>query len=820
MLSSLVSILGEGQRVTLAYEGGGRHPLSWQIIGEASSLESPSEAGERLRNVHNALLTTLESRKADYRFKPLSDKTVRDGLSQCRWVGHIHPLGTYVKNSKSRLGFSQSANSVQEKDAGVYLPHYTRKHARAFSSIIDLLVSSSAPLRIEITLEACHLSPAQEQAVKSALELIQDSGPGSNFPAHLTDTTNVWLKALGGCRITCAVRSSSAVSEPFMRMLGGELYHGAVDVQCYRESKKLAPRESAASSVADPILDLRNCIPSVLPLPALFPQAEVLARHGMRKFYNREKVDLPKRGLVAGHILEGRVEQQVRLCPTQRGRHTYVLGATGVGKSTLLYSLVMQDILNGEGVCLVDPHGDLYRQVKDSIPANRVKDVVLIDPSDRMHAVGLNLLDCDGPHREMQTNFVINEVLAILDKLYDMKTCGGPIFEQYFRSALQLVMTDPANVGTLVDMSAVFEHKMYRDAMVKRCEPSLLADFWKMADNAAGEAKLANVAPYIVSKLNLFVHNAMLRPIIGQTKSSVDFRQIMDKRRILLVNLSRGALGELDMRLLGMIVLTKLICAAMSRLNVAPSRRKPFMVYVDEFQHFTTDATASLLSESRKYGLNLILANQNLSQLSAGKGQENLVHSVLGNVGSMVLFRLGAPDAEKLAVYTRPNFLAEDLQTLPNFHAAARLLTTEGPTVPFVFQTYPAPRRRVDPTVKKRLEKGRRLYSTETRKVEEEICKRRETIRATKAADDKKVDKLVTAIFAPPKGKDKDAASAVPKTDAVPAASPAPKTDPVPVPKTDNGPAASKTDAVPAKPDVEKKPKTDKKSLMNRISKI
>jgi hypothetical protein len=223
----------------------------------------------------------------------------------------------------------------------------------------------------------------------------------------------------------------------------------------------------------------------------------------------------------------------------------------------------------------------------------------------------------------------------------------------------------------------------------------------------------------------------------------------MDNRRILLVNLSRGALGELDMRLLGMVLLTKLIAAAMSRLNVATNRRKPFMVYVDEFQNFTTDATASLLSESRKFGLCLTLANQNLSQLSAGKGQEKLVDSVLGNVGSIALFRLGAPDAEKLAVYTRPNFGPADLQSLPNFHAAARLLTPTGPTDPFVFETYPATRQRPDPVVRKRILKARCLYSTSIKEVEEDIRKRREEIRAVGTGGDAKkaVEAVVNALL-------------------------------------------------------------------------
>jgi len=312
------------------------------------------------------------------------------------------------------------------------------------------------------------------------------------------------------------------------------------------------------------------------------------------------------------------------------------------------------------------------------------------------------------------------------------------MFEQYFRGALQLIMSEDTTPRTLVDTSAVFEHKEFRDALIRKCGDALLTDFWKMAESAGGETKLSNLAPYIVCKLNSFVHNAMLRPIIGQSKSTIDFRQIMDRRRILLVNLSRGSLGELDMRLLGMVVLTKLMCAAMGRLDIAASRRMPFYLYVDEFQNFSTDATASLLSESRKFGLCLTLANQNLSQLSMGKGRENLVHSVLGNVGSLALFRLGPQDAEQLATYTRPQFGPEDLQTLPNFHAAARLLTTTGPTTPFVFQTYPASAQNSDSTVLRRILKARYRYCASIKAIEEDIRCRREEIRAMKSGGTEK----------------------------------------------------------------------------------
>jgi hypothetical protein len=726
MMSSLVSVLDPGQKVTFIYEGGGRAPLRWCIVGEASSVESAKQAKERLRNVRHTLMALLESQRTCYRFRPISGDAA-DHISDVngKWIGLIQPQGTHVKCTRGSFGFRATA---AETGTSVCLPHYMHERARAFSSIATLLVSNDLPLRVSISLESCRINRAQQHAIESALKAILDKSLDTEFSAHLENAANVWMKTLAGCRMTCSVLSSRPISESFLKMLAGEIYRGTVHVCSRRADDVSADIDNLGAALPNNVLDLRNCIPSTVAVPLLFPQPETLARHGMRRFFNRERLALPKVGARIGSVRDGHTEQTVRLCCKERNRHLYILGATGTGKSTLLYNLAMQDIQRGEGVCLIDPHGDLYRQVRESIPPHRADDVVLLDPCDRERAVGINLLDCTGPYREMQVNFVINEVFAMMEKLYNLQVVGGPMFESYFRNALQLVMVDPNNTSTLVDMAAVFEHRAYRDAMIKTCGPSLLTDFWKMAENAGGDSKIANLAPYIVSKLNLFVHNAMLRPIIGQTKSTVDFREIMDRRRILLVNLSHGA-GALDMRLLGMIVLTKLMCAAMSRLDVASSRRKPFYVMVDEFQHFTTDATASLLSESRKLGLCLTMCNQNLAQLSAGKGQHNIEHSVLGNAGSMVLFRLGAPDAEKLAIYTRPSFGPADLQTLPNFHAAARLLTPTGPTDPFVFQTYPASRPQVNSAVARRIQKARRLYSTDIKAVEANIRKRREEIR-------------------------------------------------------------------------------------------
>ena len=232
------------------------------------------------------------------------------------------------------------------------------------------------------------------------------------------------------------------------------------------------------------------------------------------------------------------------------------------------------------------------------------------------------------------------------------------------------------------------------------------------------------MAPYVTSKLNLFTANALLSPIIGQVRSTVDFREAMDSGKIVLVNLSKGILGELDVELLGLVLIGKIFSSAMSRVALPVVERKPFYLYVDEFQNFTTDTVAFLLSEGRKFGLFLTLANQNLSQLTASNGKQNLLDAVLGNVGSMLAFRLGAKDAEKMQVYTKPELQAQDLQELPNYHVAARLLVENAPLRAFVFRTEGASHKtETDPT--EVISASRRRYARPKKQVEREITKRR-----------------------------------------------------------------------------------------------
>jgi hypothetical protein len=269
------------------------------------------------------------------------------------------------------------------------------------------------------------------------------------------------------------------------------------------------------------------------------------------------------------------------------------------------------------------------------------------------------------------------------------------MFETYFRNAMLLLMESGLEDVTLTELPLVFEDSDYRKFLKSRCKNPLVVGFWtNQAEKVRGDAALENMAPYIASKINAFTCNALIRPIVGQAKSTIDLRKVLDNQGILLVKLPKGILGELDTQLLGSLLLSKIFATALGRARVKSSKRAPFHLYVDEFQNFTNDTIAHILSEARKYGLYLTLANQNLSQLQANPGSQNILEAVLGNVGNLIAFRIGPRDAEKLWPYTEPEFGSLDLQGLPNYHAVGRLLTAQGPTRPFVFRTLPPTRPR------------------------------------------------------------------------------------------------------------------------------
>ncbi len=394
--------------------------------------------------------------------------------------------------------------------------------------------------------------------------------------------------------------------------------------------------------------------------------------------------NVPDAGLLLGYNIFRGVKKPIRLAITDRQRHMYTVGQTGTGKSTYLENLALQDMLNGDGFAFVDPHGDTAEKLLAMVPKERTEDVIYFCPADMDYPMGLNLFEFNTPD---QKDFLIQEALNMLYKLYDPQHQGimGPRYEHLFRNAALTIMADPAG-GTFVDIPKLFRDPQYVKQKLQYVKDLNVLEFWqKEMPQSQRSNEFGEVVSWFVSKFGAFLSNEMMRNIIGQTKSSFDLRDIMDNHKILLVNLSKGRTGELNSKLLGMVFVMKFQAAAMSRANIPEKDRKDFALYVDEFQNFSTDSFATILSEARKYHLNLIVANQFTTQLT-----DEVRDAVFGNIGTIVAFRVGQDeDAEALAKRMRPAFEASDLLRMPNYNAAVRTLIGGVPTQPFSLATLP-----------------------------------------------------------------------------------------------------------------------------------
>ena len=397
--------------------------------------------------------------------------------------------------------------------------------------------------------------------------------------------------------------------------------------------------------------------------------------------------NMPEEGLLLGENIFRGERSPVRITPDDRRRHLYVVGQTGTGKSNFLESLAIHDIQNGEGVCYIDPHGESIAKILTLIPEYRLDDVVYFNPGETARPLGLNMLEYDPAFPEQKT-FVVNELFSLFQKLYGaVPESMGPMFEQYFRNATMLVIDDPSSGSTLLEVARVLSDKAFRELKLSRCNNIIVKNFWRdVAEKAGGEASLANIVPYITSKFDVFLANEIMRPIIAQERSRFNFRSIMDGQKILLINLSKGRQGELNPSLLGLIVVGKLLMAALSRADMSQEARKDFYLYIDEFQNVTTRSIATILSEARKYRLNLTISHQFIGQL-----EEEIKKAVFGNVGSIAAMRVGTEDAEFLASQFAPVFSAHDLINVDNYQAYVRLLVRGQTSRPFSMHTLPVP---------------------------------------------------------------------------------------------------------------------------------
>ncbi len=388
---------------------------------------------------------------------------------------------------------------------------------------------------------------------------------------------------------------------------------------------------------------------------------------------------IPTSGLYMGKSVFRGVERPVYVSEDDRRRHMYIIGRTGTGKSELLKSMMLQDILAGKGLCFIDPHGDAAEEMLELIPPQRAEDVIYFDPSDVARPFGLNMLEA---YTEEQKHFVVASIIGLMYKLFDPNKTGiiGPRFEHGVRNAMLTAMSKTG--ATFVEVMRIMTDAEFVKELLPLVQDPVVRRYWTDQIAQTTDFHKSEVLDYTVSKFGRFVTNKMMRNIIGQSKSAFDLRKVMDEGKILIMNLSKGKIGEENSNFLGLILVPKILSAAMSRTNVPMEQRRDFYLYVDEFQNFATETFADILSEARKYRLNLTVANQFIGQIG-----EDLKNAVFGNVGTVVAFRVGVTDANYLQHEFSPTFSEQDLVNVESPHAYIKTIVAGEPMLPFSLDT-------------------------------------------------------------------------------------------------------------------------------------
>ncbi|MBI4079026.1 MAG: type IV secretory system conjugative DNA transfer family protein [Candidatus Levybacteria bacterium] len=429
---------------------------------------------------------------------------------------------------------------------------------------------------------------------------------------------------------------------------------------------------------------------------------------------------IPEKGLFLGKSTYRGLTKPVFMDIDDRRRHMYIIGKTGTGKSEFLKAMIMQDIREGQGVAVIDPHGDLVEDILPLVPPARAEDVILFDPSDTSRPMGFNMLEAQ---TEEQRHLVVTSIIGLMYKLFDPHKTGiiGPRFEHAIRNAMLTVMYEPGS--TFVEVVRALTDAAYVQELLPKVQDPIIRRYWTDQIAQTSDFHKSEVLDYIVSKFGRFVTNKMIRNIIGQSDSAFNFRKVMDEKKILLVNLSKGKIGEENSSFLGLVLVPKILVAAMSRQDMPKEKRTDFFLYVDEFQNFATPDFAQILSEARKYKLNLIVANQFIGQM-----EEEVKNAIFGNVGSLIAFRVGVTDANYLQHEFQPTFTEADLINIDKYNCYIKTIVGGEPAPPFsmdLTRDMSEEKRLANPRVSELVKELSRLkYGRDIAVIEAEIAQR------------------------------------------------------------------------------------------------
>ena len=516
------------------------------------------------------------------------------------------------------------------------------------------------------------LTPMQQEAVKR----LEEKAGKSGFEANLRVVVSSTSREAAASHLRNVLSSFMQYSQsPFN---GFRVLH----VPPARVIKDFIFRAMRPRLFHKMLLNTEECA-SIFHLPTKFTQVPNL------KWLESKRApaptNVPTEGPLLGINTYRGVKTEIRIARDDRRRHMYIIGRTGTGKSEFMKNLARQDIQAGEGVAVIDPHGDLVDSLLSYVPKERADDVILFEPFDMDRPMGLNMLEV---RNDEEKDFAVQEMIEIFYKLFPPEMIG-PMFEHNMRNVMLTLMADREYPGTIAEIPRMFTDQNYQKYKVSKVSDPVVRSFWEQEMAKTTDFHKSEMLGYLISKVGRFVENEMMRNIIGQSHSAFDFREVMDQKKILLINLSKGKTGEVNSKLLGLIIVSKLQMAALSRADIPEDQRHDFYLYIDEFQNFVTDSLATILSEARKYRLNLIMAHQYINQLVNTDNNTKIRDAVFGNAGTIASFRIGVEDAEIVAKEFAPVFNEFDVINIDRYNAYVKLMINGSTSRPFNMQTLP-----------------------------------------------------------------------------------------------------------------------------------
>lgn len=614
---------------------------------------------------------------------------------------YIHPIATYEESKRDASRALLNALSSASKDDGIGLQFMIRPAQDGWSQKSDEYTSNKLKGKKKQTGVAGGVAVAGDllEALWKPPAIKKEEEKQSNDDNQLTSIDKAEIESIEAktrypaYEVMIRVVVSSNTASRSQALLSNIVSAFSLFDSARNNGFKFAMTRNIEEMVTAYIMrffpqEAKDTILNSVEMATLFhlPSSSAIPNSQVKRQMSKQvdgPTDTMDEGVLVGYNEFRGTKKPIRIAPKDRRRHVYIIGQTGVGKSVLQENMAYQDMMDGRGFAFIDPHGDLVESLLGKVPKERVEDVIYFNPGDMTNPIGLNMFEHSSPD---QKDFLIQEAINMLYSLYDPGHTGivGPRLEHIFRNCALLLMADPAG-GTFIDIPKCLIDPEFVKSKLKYVTDQQVIDFWtkefpaSQRSNEAGE-----VIAWVVSKFGPFISNDAMRNIIGQTKSGFDLRDVMDNRKILLVNLSKGKMGELNSRLLGIIFVMKFQAAAMARANIDEDQRVDFSLYVDEFQNFATDSFESIMSEARKYRLSLIMGNQFMTQLT-----DKIREAVIGNVGTVISGRIGVTDAELMVKKFQPVFDVDDLTKLPNFQSIASVMINNVPSAPFSMNWVP-----------------------------------------------------------------------------------------------------------------------------------